>query len=61
MSRVAPPRAVPVTRAFEPTRLAEDALRGVYRLLVGVPPKKIIRPTVLPAPEMVQSKEGKRP
>jgi hypothetical protein len=61
MSRVAPPRAVLVTRAFEPTRLAEDALRGVYRLLVGVPPKKIIRPMVLPAPEMVQSKEGKRP
>ena len=61
MSRAAPPRAVLVTRAFEPTRLAEDALRGVYRTLVGAPAKKIVRPTVLPAPEAVQGKEGKRP
>jgi hypothetical protein len=61
MSRVAPPRAVPVMHAFEPTRLAEDALRGVYRMLVGAPAKKIIRPTVLPTPEVVQVKEGKQP
>lgn len=61
MSHAAPPRAVLVTRAFEPTRLAEDALRGVYRLLAGVPAKKIVRPTVLPAPEAVQGKEGTRP
>lgn len=61
MSHTAPPRAVRVTRAFEPTRLAEDALRGVYRLLAGAPAKKIVRPTVLQAPEAVQRKEGKRP
>jgi hypothetical protein len=61
MSRAAPPRAVPVTVAFEPTRLAEDALRGVYRTLVGAPAKSIVRPTVLPAPEALQRKEGRRP
>jgi hypothetical protein len=61
MSRVAPPRAVPVTRAFEPTRLAEDALRGVYRLLVGAPATKIVTPTVRAAPAAVQGKEGMRP
>lgn len=61
MSRAALPRAVLVTRAFEPTRLAEDALRGVYRTLVGVPAKKIVRPTVLPAPAAIQGKEGTQP
>ena len=61
MSRAAPPPAVLVTRAFEPTRLAEDALRGVYRLLAGAPAKKIVRPTVLSAPAAVQGKEGTRP
>jgi hypothetical protein len=60
MSR-ATPRIVPVTSAFEPTRLAEDALRGVYRTLVGIPAKKIVRPTALPAPEVVQRKEGTQP
>jgi hypothetical protein len=59
MSQAAP-RVVPVTRAFEPTRLAGDALRGVYRTLVGAPAKKIVRPTVLPAPPAVQRKEGTR-
>jgi hypothetical protein len=61
MSRAALPYAVPVTVAFEPTRLAEEALRGVYRTLVWVPAKKIVRPTVLSAPEALQRKEGKRP
>ena len=60
MSRNAP-RAVLVTRAFEPTRLAEDALHGVYRTLVGAPARKIVRPTVLPAPAAVPGKEGKQP
>jgi hypothetical protein len=60
MSRAAP-RVVPVTSAFEPTRLAEDALRGVYRTLVGTPTKKIVRPTVPPAPAAVQRKEGTQP
>jgi hypothetical protein len=61
MSRAAPPRVMPVTSAFEPTRLAEDALRGVYRTLAGVPAKRIVRPTVLPAPEALPRKEGQRP
>ena len=61
MSRAAPPHAVPVTVAFEPTRLAEEALRSVYRTLVWVPAKKIVRPTVRSAPEAVQRKEGTRP
>jgi len=61
MSRAAPPHAVPVTVAFEPTRLAEEALRGVYRTLVWVPAKKIVRPMVVSAPEAVQRKEGTRP
>ena len=61
MSHAAPPRAVRVTRAFEPTRLADDALRGVYRLLAVVPTKKIGRPTMPSAPAAVQGKEGTGP
>ena len=60
MSHATPPRAVRVTRVFEPTRLAEEALRGVYRLLAGAPAKKIARPPVLPALETVQGTEDKR-
>jgi hypothetical protein len=61
MSRAAPPHAMPVTVAFEPTRWAEEALRGVYRTLVWVPAKNIVRPTVLSAPEALPRKEGTRP
>jgi hypothetical protein len=60
MRHATPPRAVLATRAFEPTRLAEDALRGAYRLLAGAPAKKIVRPPVLPAPAAVQGQEGQR-
>jgi hypothetical protein len=61
MNRAAPPRAMPVTVAFEPTRLAEEALRGVYRALVWVPAKNPIRPLLLPPREAVRRQEGKRP
>jgi hypothetical protein len=60
MSRATPPRAVPVTVAFEPTRGAAEALRGVYRTLVWVPAKKPVTP-LLPPCEAVQRKEGPRP
>jgi hypothetical protein len=52
MERPAPPRRQPVTvtTAFEPTRLAEEALRDAYRALVAAPAKQTARP----APQTVR-------
>jgi hypothetical protein len=46
MGRPAPPRREPVTvtTAFEPTRLAEEALRDAYRTLVAAPAKQTAGP-----------------
>jgi hypothetical protein len=60
MGRATPRHHVPVTVAFEPTRLAEEALRGVYRTLVWVPAKKTVRPVVVPEREALRRTEGKR-
>jgi hypothetical protein len=50
---------VPVTAAFEPTRLAEDALRGAYRALVALPARTIMRgPVALAAREAPHRAEG---
>jgi hypothetical protein len=60
MSEPVQPQRKPValTVAFEPTRLAAEALRGAYRALVPAPAKQIARPPECAAGATLRRVEG---
>ncbi len=60
MGRPVPRHPAPmmVTAAFEPTRLADEALRGAYRALAATPARKTRGPLALPEREALRRAEG---
>jgi hypothetical protein len=60
MGRPAPrhPAPIVVRAAYEPTRVADEALRGAYRVLIATPARKTVGPSAPPERETLRRAEG---
>jgi len=60
MGRPAPRHSAPIAvrAAYEPTRMAEEALRDAYRVLIATPARKTVGPSAPLEREALRRAEG---